>query len=211
MKVKLTEQQISNLIKTDNISQDAPHLLKFLDLLKSFGGTKVLSKISGSLPKHKDSIEKSFAKHIPDNKNEMMHPLGRKRPISSEFGLRSTKVGGKDHKGIDIATPSGSPVYAPLDGVVEAARDTTPNACGGFIQLNHNNIFTKYCHLKEIIVDTGQKVKKGQIIGYSGGGKNDPMKGRTSGPHLHYEILNASRIAMNPVSVQSNLAEDVKY
>jgi biotin carboxyl carrier protein len=154
--------------------------------------------------------EYSSSKNIPSDPNEMMHPLGRKKPISSDFGLRNIRGGSRNHKGIDIATSSGSPVYAPLDGTVEAARDTTPNNCGGFIQLSHDNIYTKFCHLKKINVRNGQQVKKGQIIGLSGGGKNDPMRGSATGPHLHYEILNKERVAMNPVSAQSNLAEEVK-
>lgn len=212
MKVKLTEQQINNLVNKDELSKMAPHLSKFIDLLKSFGPGSLSKNVTNLVPSQQQrDNQKTFAKNIPLKGNEMMHPLGRTRPISSEFGLRSSTVGGKNHKGIDISTPSGSPVYSPLDGIVEAARDTTPNPCGGFIQLNHNNIYTKFCHLRQITVTPGEKVKRGQLIGYSGGGRNDPMRGRTSGPHLHYEILNASRIAMNPISVQSNLAEDVKY
>jgi murein DD-endopeptidase MepM/ murein hydrolase activator NlpD len=64
---------------------------------------------------------------------------------------------------------------------------------------------TKFCHLRRLNVREGDKVKKGQIIGYSGGGRNDPMHGNSSGPHLHYEILDKSSIAMNPTSVDPNL------
>lgn len=138
--------------------------------------------------------------------NELMHPLGGKGRITSHFGWRNTKVGSRNHKGVDIGVPSGSPVYAPLDGYVLASRDTTPNGCGGFIKLDHGEIQTKYCHLRKMVVRQGQEVKKGQIIGYSGGGKNDPMRGTATGPHLHYEILNKSGIAMNPTITQSNLA-----
>jgi murein DD-endopeptidase MepM/ murein hydrolase activator NlpD len=225
MKLKLTEQQALNLlskfgspeslignrnIDPKEIERLAPNLTR---LFKSFGGINtpatqtpsILDKGKGMLANiTKD--KKIFAKNIPVAKNEMLHPLGKKMPISSEFGLRNVKSGSKNHKGVDISTPSGSPVYAPLDGVVSAARDTTPNACGGFIQLNHTSVHTKFCHLSRISVRAGDQVKRGQLIGYSGGGKNDPMRGRATGPHLHYEILNTGLIAMNPVSVQSNLA-----
>jgi len=206
MKLKLTEQQAQNLVaklNTPDIEKFAPKLQKFSDNL-----ARLLQTDSPNVTNN--NISFSADSSLPSNPNEMMHPLGRKKPISSEFGLRNVTVGGKNHKGIDIATPSGSPIYAPLDGTIDAARDTTPNACGGFIQLNHNNVYTKFCHLKQINVHQGDQVKKGQVIGLSGGGKNDPMRGRATGPHLHYEILNAGHIAMNPVRVQSNLAEEVK-
>jgi len=219
MKLKLTEQQAANLVNKLNppdLEKMVPGLKKFVDMLSRIQQGNVTSGENTTetpssdvqLPYNKEYS--STAKYVPANPNEMMHPLGRKKPISSDFGLRNIRGGSKNHKGIDISTPSRSPVYAPLDGVVEAARDTTPNACGGFIQLNHNNIYTKFCHLSKINVREGQQVKKGQLIGLTGGGKNDPMRGRATGPHLHYEILNKGRIAMNPVSVQSNLAEEVK-
>lgn len=222
MKLKLTEQQAQNLlgklgsleslfgnknIDPEEIKRLAPNLTQ---LFQSFGGMTNTEPetqepvVSGNKPL--DKIKKIFSKNIPAAKNQMMHPLGKTMPISSEFGLRNSKSGSRNHKGIDISTPSGSPVYSPLDGVVEAARDTTPNPCGGFIQLNHNSVHTKFCHLSRISVRTGEQVKRGQLIGYSGGGKNDPMRGRATGAHLHYEILNSGLIAMNPVSVQSNLA-----
>ena len=140
--------------------------------------------------------------------HEMMNPLGKKTAIKSGFGIRITYIPGAtlDHKGVDLVAPSGSPVYAPANGTVEFAGDTTPNGCGGNIRINHGNVKTKYCHLKKWTVNTGQQVQKGQIIGYSGGAPGDPYRGNASGPHLHYEILNSGGIAMNPVNVQSNLA-----
>jgi murein DD-endopeptidase MepM/ murein hydrolase activator NlpD len=142
----------------------------------------------------------------------MMHPLGHKYPIYSGFGKRAApydpntgKKGSSDHKGVDITVKSGSAVYAPLDGTVLFSQDTTPNPCGGFIQLDHVSVQTKFCHLRSMIVKQGDKVKKGQVIGYSGGGRNDPHPGVSTGPHLHYEILNKSGVAQNPLSVQPSL------
>jgi len=203
MKLKLAEQQVKGLINKLNeqqidIEKDASNLSKLAQIVL---GNKVDNSTQST-----DDVK--FADYIPTG-NEMMHPLGHKEPISSGFGLRDTGIGSKDHKGVDIATPSGSPVYAPLDGVVESSRDTTPNPCGGFIKLNHNTIHTKFCHLRQMVVSQGDQVKKGQLIGYSGGGESDPMHGTATGPHLHYEILNVGGIAMNPVSVQHNLAENV--
>lgn len=203
MKLKLTEQQVKGLINnlTDqdiDMEKEAPGLANF---------AKLMAK--GNIPSQPNTVPNQspdYATDIPSG-NEMMHPLGHKRPISSEFGMRNINVRGAstNHKGIDISTSSGSPVYAPLDGIVSASRDTTPNGCGGFIKLDHANVETKFCHLSRMVVNQGDNVKKGQVIGYSGGGRNDPHPGTSSGPHLHYEILNKSGIAMNPVSVEPNL------
>ena len=216
MKLILTEQQVKNLIGNlsgglgdIDIEKEAPNLAKaiksFTNPASMMGGDEkgggLLSKIRGKVSGSK------FAPDIPEG-DEPMHPLGHKEPITSDFGPRNIKVKGatKDHEGVDISTPSGSPVYAPLDGVVISSRDTTPNGCGGFIQLSHSTIKTKFCHLKQMEVRQGDKVKKGQIIGYTGGAKTDPMHGISTGPHLHYEILGRNNIAMNPTSYQHNLA-----
>lgn len=145
-----------------------------------------------------------FAPNIPNGK-ELMNPLGHRTGISSKFGLRNITRGSKDHKGVDLPTPSGSEVYAPGNATVLYAGDTTPNGCGGYIQLDHGTMITKFCHLKRWVVNKGQTVKKGQLIGYSGGGPNDPYRGTSTGAHLHYEILNSGGIAVNPTSVQNNL------
>jgi len=209
MKIILTEQQtqslIGNVTNADlfggvDFEKDAPELMKALKGFRGISSNNLSDKVSST----KNVISKVVEKIKP---NEMLHPLGRKVPISSEFGLRDVETGSKNHKGIDLSTPSGSSVYAPLDGKVISARDTTPNPCGGFIQLSHGEIKTKFCHLRKLVVKPGDEVKKGQIIGYTGGGKNDPMKGRSTGPHLHYEILGSNNIAMNPKEYQSNLAE----
>ncbi|HOH61181.1 MAG TPA: M23 family metallopeptidase [Bacilli bacterium] len=191
----------------------SPTLSDTLDATRTDGNDNTVTNVENQPNQYVDT-NKNFRFFQRDSEtktlddNVMMHPLGKKYPISSEFGLRNTTVGGRDHKAIDIAVKSGSPVYAPLDGIVEVSKDTSPNPCGGHIRINHGDVITKYCHLRQLVVRKGENVKKGQIIAYSGGGKNDPMRGRATGPHLHYEILNKSGIAMNPVSVQKNLAEE---
>jgi murein DD-endopeptidase MepM/ murein hydrolase activator NlpD len=233
MKIKLTEQQLIYLAK--NLKEDvtapqggdidfekeAPNLTKFIKGL--MGNTEnrendqpptttietpndKIRRLHGLPPAKNVTGKSNFAKNIPTT-NEPMNPLGRITPITSYYGPRQTNIQGasKDHKGIDLATQSGSPVYAPLDGVVMSSKDTTPNSCGGFIQLGHATMETKFCHLRQLIVKRGDNVKKGQLIGYSGGGSNDPMRGDASGPHLHYEILGRSGMPKNPLSVQNNL------
>ena len=138
----------------------------------------------------------------------MIHPLGKKAKIDSPFGSRTSPTAGatSNHKGVDLDASSGSPIYAPLDGVILRAEDTTPNGCGGHIRIKHDKTMdTKFCHLKSWKVKTGEKVKKGQVIGYTGGGDKDPYRGTSTGPHLHYAIVfNGKEI--NPVTIQPGLA-----
>lgn len=189
MKIILTEQQTKKLVDSV-VNED--YLSSFISALTNDSG----SQTNGST---------EFADEIPSG-NDLMHPLGHRFNISSKFGQRNVRVGSKNHKGVDISAPSGSKVYAPTDGQVVEARDTTPNGCGGFVMLDHGNFKTKFCHLREWVVNKGDTVKKGQLIGFSGGLKSDPHRGTSTGAHLHYEILNSGGIAMNPVSVQPNLA-----
>ena len=189
-----------------DIEGDAPNLAKFLKGMKN--PDDLLAKLQGEDPVTKGAStpkRKKLAALVPKG-IKMMHPLGHKTKISSNFGRRNVSVGTKNHKGIDLSTPSGSPVYAPLDGVVTKSLDTTPNACGGHIRLDHGKLETKFCHLSRMVVRKGQKVKRGTVIGYSGGGKGDPHPGTSTGPHLHYEIIGPNGIALEPTNVQSNLA-----
>ena len=100
--------------------------------------------------------------------------------------------GRRSHAGIDLAAKSGTEVLAPLDGEVvdSAIRD---NACGGTIGIEHGEVGghktkTRYCHIKELKVSKGQKVKKGDVIGISGGASGDVGRGSSSGAHLHFEL-----------------------
>jgi len=180
-----------------NIEKDAPNLYKFLSGLQN---TTNFSALAATNKGGKEPVI-----NIPKGK-EMMHPLGHSAKISSNFGNRNVAVGTKNHKGVDISTNSGTPIYAPLDAMVLKSKDTTPDPCGGHIRLKHNDgIETKFCHLSKMVVKPGEKIKKGAVIGYSGGGKNDPHPGRSTGPHLHYEIL-INGVAVDPIQAEPNLA-----
>ncbi len=103
--------------------------------------------------------------------------------ISSAFGWRKDPFTGKRafHKGIDIATRYGNPIVAPADGTALATR--YDKLLGKYVILDHNFGFTTlYGHLSKFAVKAGQKVKRGDIIGYVG------SSGKSLGPHLHYEV-----------------------
>jgi murein DD-endopeptidase MepM/ murein hydrolase activator NlpD len=112
---------------------------------------------------------------------------------TSGFGMRDHPVigGRRAHKGIDLAAPTGTPVYAPADGVV--ARAEWFSSYGLYIQVEHGGeLETRFAHLSRLNVAAGQFVKKGDLIGFIG------STGRSTGPHLHYEVRVAG-VAVNPL------------
>ena len=104
--------------------------------------------------------------------------------IDSEYGMRRSPFSGKrqHHKGIDIGSPPGTPVRSPAPGIVIAAH--SGGGYGRNVVLDHGNgIESRYAHLKKVDVTVGQRVEKGDVVGLVG------SSGRSTGPHLHYEVL----------------------
>ena len=104
--------------------------------------------------------------------------------LSGAFGGRSDPFTGEQgfHRGLDISTEDGQPVFATAGGVVESASYT--GDYGNLIVLKHGfGLATRYGHLSGFGARPGQKVKRGDLIGYVG------STGRSTGTHLHYEIL----------------------
>ena len=103
--------------------------------------------------------------------------------ITSAFGERIDPFNGEGayHRGVDISSTYGTPIVAPADGVVLfAARDS---GYGRMIEIDHGQgVMTRYGHLSGFVVSPGQSVRRGEIIGYVGD------SGRSTGPHLHYEV-----------------------
>jgi murein DD-endopeptidase MepM/ murein hydrolase activator NlpD len=113
--------------------------------------------------------------------------------LTSGFGMRTHPVlgGRRAHAGIDLAAPTGSPVYATADGVI--GRADWYSSYGLFISIGHGAAMeTRYAHLSRLAVTAGDNVKKGDLIGYVG------STGRSTGPHLHYEVR-VDGLAVNPI------------
>lgn len=126
--------------------------------------------------------QKSIVKTIGLNEAALEAPLDSVR-VNSPFGPRW----GKTHTGVDLAADAAN-VKSPADGVVEVGEMKNDD-CGGTIMINHADGYkTGYCHMQKINVRPGQKVQKGEVIGISGGGPNDPGKGRSDGRHLHFTL-----------------------
>lgn len=116
--------------------------------------------------------------------------------ISSKFGMRRHPVLGysKMHKGMDFAAPTGTPIYAAGDGVIEEVGPK--GAYGNYIRVRHNGkMQTAYAHLSRFgkNIRRGARVSQGDVIGYVG------STGRSTGPHLHYEVLENGR-QVNPLN-----------
>lgn len=113
------------------------------------------------------------------------HPILGK--INSEFGWRRYRM----HEGIDIDLNTGDPIYASFDGIIRISK-FNPGGYGNYVLIRHyNGLETLYGHLSESFVFPNQTVKAGDIIGLGG------STGRSSGPHLHYELRFRS-VAINP-------------
>lgn len=103
--------------------------------------------------------------------------------ITGSFGERIDPFNGEGafHRGVDISTDFGHRVLAPADGVVVSAG--LESGYGRLVEIQHaNGIITRYGHLSAFAVNAGQRVTRGEVIGYVG------MSGRSTGPHLHYEV-----------------------
>lgn len=115
----------------------------------------------------------------------IMPVAGKELWVSSEYGWRSNPYTGRGkefHAGLDIAGPWKSHVIAPADGeVIEAAEDRYLGHC---VRIRHNkHLTTVYGHLQSLKVSKGDKVKRGDLLGYMGN------TGRSTGVHLHYSIM----------------------
>ncbi len=113
--------------------------------------------------------------------------------LTSGFGYRSSPFGGSRefHRGIDISAPSGSPIVAPADGMVVSTD--WHSGYGLIMVINHGyGVVSRYAHLSQAYVEPGQRVRRGERVAAVG------MTGRTTGPHLHYEII-LNGIPVNPM------------
>jgi murein DD-endopeptidase MepM/ murein hydrolase activator NlpD len=113
--------------------------------------------------------------------------------LTSSYGMRVHPVlgGRRAHKGIDLAGPIGTPIYATADGVVSKAEWFS--SYGLYVSLEHGGALqTRYGHMSRLNVANGQRVRKGDIIGFIG------TTGRSTGPHLHYEVR-VNGEAVNPL------------
>ena len=133
------------------------------------------------------------------------YPLPYGVPVTSNYGWRINPVTGiwSFHSGIDLGASFGTPVLAAKSGVVEFAG--WGGGYGNLIELDHGATGTRYAHLESIYVYQGQTVAQGQQIGIVG------STGRSTGPHLHFELMVPSGdgwIALDPAPYLNRIASD---
>jgi len=182
----------TQMIDDDGRAVDTGHVL-YAALVTS-GKTHALyrftSPVDGSIDYY-DGRGQSAKKFL------MKTPVDGAR-LSSGYGMRFHPILGysKMHKGVDFAAPRGTPVMAAGQGTVEYA--SRYGTYGNYIRISHSNGYkTAYAHLSGFArgIRKGAHVSQGQIIGYVG------TTGRSTGPHLHYEVLVANK-QVNPMSIR---------
>jgi murein DD-endopeptidase MepM/ murein hydrolase activator NlpD len=169
----------------DTVAARAPELAKMLDDL-----TKQIQDRERQL----SVLENLIATR---DLNRDIRPDGRpvlQGWISSYFGSRADPFDGRSafHKGVDFAAPEGAQVISVAKGVVTWARDRF--GYGRVIEINHGNgLVTRYAHNERLLVKVGDTVQRGQAIAAIG------STGRSTGPHLHFEVLKNGR-QVDPMS-----------
>ena len=142
-------------------------------------------------PQYYDENGKSSKRTI------MKTPINGAR-LSSRYGKRKHPILGytKMHRGLDFAAPSGTPIFAAGDGIIEKAGWN--GSYGKYIRIRHTGTYkTAYAHLSGFHkrIKIGKRVLQGKIIGYVG------TTGRSTGPHLHYEVIK-NNIQVNPIRIK---------
>jgi murein DD-endopeptidase MepM/ murein hydrolase activator NlpD len=161
--------------------------------------TKKIDELSKRLYIQSKSLDEVFG--MAKTKKERLLCMPAILPVSktvshliSGFGMRFHPILQirRMHTGIDFSAPTGTPIYATGDGVV-AESEGSGNGYGLAVKINHGFGFeTLYAHMSKIMVKTGQKVKRGDVIGLVG------STGLAQAPHLHYEV-HKNGIQVNPV------------
>ncbi len=142
-----------------------------------------------------ENIEIAVADNAPAHAEELALEREANRPVYCPLPENSYRVSSvfsqarkhpvlgvvRKHEGVDLAAPRGTKVYAAADGVVKISKYS--RSAGKYVVVNHENGYTtSYMHLSRRFVSAGEKVKRGQLLGYVG------TTGISTGNHLHYEI-----------------------
>ncbi len=176
------------------------------DLLKEISrkNKNLNNRIKLEIQSYKKLVSQISKRDLKYKSTPSIWPIPKKdlKYISSPFGYRMHPILHviKMHTGIDLCANIGTPVYATADGIVLTASYTA-GGYGKHIVISHGpgGYITFYAHLSKILVAQGQKVHRGQLIGKTGN------TGRSTGPHLHYEI----RLNNKPINPKDFLYDDL--
>ena len=211
-RVNTLQQQMNELLNRDNnvyrsIFESSPipdsarmkamEKVKEVQLVSGLGEDELLNSIGSQLNRLTLLVtyqQKSFndIEAMVKNKQKLLaaipaiQPVSNKdlRHVASGFGTRIDPVYKvpKFHAGLDFAAPSGTPIYATADGTVTEAGYNA-GGYGNCVVINHGYGYeTLYGHMYRVKAKRGQRVKRGEVIGYVG------STGKSTGPHCHYEV-----------------------
>lgn len=160
-----------------------------LERVDAEGGALSLERLAKQLPPGFEGSSVGAAQALALSTAWMLGwPVSESAPVTSPFGIRvhPTLRTRRMHTGVDLAVRSGTTVTAVAAGVVRRASEDSVN--GRVLVLDHGRgVTTAYCHNSELLVKAGTRVEKGQSIALSG------STGRSTGPHLHYQLELAAR------------------
>ena len=149
-----------------------------------------MDKISSRLMVQSSSLESVYEEAVSNQiflaSRPSINPISPADPfwITSSFGYRKDPFNGRrtPHHGLDLAGPSGMDIHATGDGIVLKTRKSR-SGYGNEVLVDHGfGYTTRYAHMKDILVKKGQKLERGEVLGTMG------STGRSTGPHLHYEV-----------------------
>ncbi len=199
-KLKTLDEQ-SKVLQTQNKQYNLQIKDKIKDIAALGNTLKDIEDILGVKGDDETSLIKrvTLAKLTSAQKMYMLQTIPNGKPlknitVTASFGWRKHPITKKKnfHNGIDLRAKRKTEVYATADGVVRFALKKNKGNYGRMVIISHNFGFeTLYAHLKYVNVKVGDVVKKGQVIAKTGN------SGRSSGPHLHYEVRYASKV-LNP-------------
>ena len=152
------------------------------------------------LAKNKEKLFASLPAIMPINQKDLSHA------ITSGFGWRTHPIYKTQefHQGMDFSAEQGTPIYATGDGVISEA-DNLAQGYGNHVVINHGFGYqTLYGHMSRIACRAGQKVLRGQLIGYVG------STGLSTAPHVHYEVIK-NGVAVNPINYYYNDLSPQQY
>lgn len=204
LKLKVAKLELSNVRQAAEFKEEKETILssavnELAERSELIG--RMIDSIGVELPpEHEDDGKNSggpFVKMKDDGRDELLYqadrylktirflPFGRPvdGPVTSDFGKRKDPVNGQSafHTGLDFRSSTGAKIYATADGIVK--QSLYNGGYGNFILIEHGNGYTSsFSHMQKRMVRAGEKVHRGQLIGFVGN------TGRSTGPHLHYEI-----------------------
>jgi len=187
--------------------------------IRNFSNTELVIEATSKADKLSKQLyiqSKSFDELIDlaKNKTDMLASIPAIQPIANKnlgrmasgYGYRIHPIykTRKLHTGMDFTAPKGTPIYATGDGKIEKVRRSR-KGYGNHVIINHGYGYqTLYAHMSKYIVKRGQKVKRGEVIGYVG------STGTSVAPHLHYEVMKNKR-KINPVNYYYNDLNPEEY